>query len=175
MDDMPSLFQAFERSHYNLSMPSYMGFETNKKAQVLWDCAIFAIFGRFVCRKCIYEKVSDEEVDSCPVCNIDLGCVPVEKLRVLLAELDQSLLACFLQKPSLPLCFFFFFFFFMLSLSLDQPHVKFSQTIQTHLQISAQNPPYCSNQQIRNSHYVPIKPKSSFSDFFTILLNPSSW
>lgn len=34
-----------------------------------------------VCRKCIYEKLSDEEVDCCPVCNIDLGCLPVEKLR----------------------------------------------------------------------------------------------
>lgn len=33
------------------------------------------------CRKCIYEKLSDEEVDSCPVCDIDLGCLPVEKLR----------------------------------------------------------------------------------------------
>lgn len=33
------------------------------------------------CRKCIYEKLSDEEVDCCPVCNIDLGCVPVDKLR----------------------------------------------------------------------------------------------
>lgn len=33
------------------------------------------------CRKCIYEKLSDEEVDCCPVCNIDLGCLPVEKLR----------------------------------------------------------------------------------------------
>ncbi|XP_022143094.1 E3 ubiquitin protein ligase DRIP2-like isoform X2 [Momordica charantia] len=33
------------------------------------------------CRKCIYEKLSDEEADSCPVCNIDLGCLPVEKLR----------------------------------------------------------------------------------------------
>ncbi|XP_027365543.1 E3 ubiquitin protein ligase DRIP2-like isoform X2 [Abrus precatorius] len=33
------------------------------------------------CRKCIYEKLSDEEMDSCPVCNIDLGCLPVEKLR----------------------------------------------------------------------------------------------
>ncbi|KAM7252033.1 hypothetical protein ACFE04_023916 [Oxalis oulophora] len=31
--------------------------------------------------KCIYEKLSDEEVDSCPVCEIDLGCLPVEKLR----------------------------------------------------------------------------------------------
>ncbi|KAF1860864.1 hypothetical protein Lal_00000278 [Lupinus albus] len=34
-----------------------------------------------VCRKCIYEKFSDEEVDCCPVCNIDLGCLPAEKLR----------------------------------------------------------------------------------------------
>ncbi|KAE9619027.1 hypothetical protein Lal_00047607 [Lupinus albus] len=33
------------------------------------------------CRKCIYEKFSDEEVDCCPVCNIDLGCLPAEKLR----------------------------------------------------------------------------------------------
>ncbi|KAJ0982405.1 hypothetical protein J5N97_010660 [Dioscorea zingiberensis] len=31
------------------------------------------------CRKCILEKLNDE--DSCPICNIDLGCVPVEKLR----------------------------------------------------------------------------------------------
>lgn len=33
------------------------------------------------CRKCIYEKLSDEEADCCPVCNIDLGCLPVDKLR----------------------------------------------------------------------------------------------
>uniref|UniRef100_A0A0E0KGJ5 RING-type domain-containing protein n=1 Tax=Oryza punctata TaxID=4537 RepID=A0A0E0KGJ5_ORYPU len=33
------------------------------------------------CRKCIYEKLNDEEVESCPVCKIDLGCTPVEKLR----------------------------------------------------------------------------------------------
>ncbi|XP_062084463.1 E3 ubiquitin protein ligase DRIP2-like [Humulus lupulus] len=33
------------------------------------------------CRTCIYEKLSDEEVDYCPVCKIDLGCLPVEKLR----------------------------------------------------------------------------------------------
>ncbi|KAL2325380.1 hypothetical protein Fmac_024438 [Flemingia macrophylla] len=33
------------------------------------------------CRKCIYEKLSDEEMDCCPECNIDLGCLPVEKLR----------------------------------------------------------------------------------------------
>ncbi|XP_020550584.1 E3 ubiquitin protein ligase DRIP2 isoform X3 [Sesamum indicum] len=34
-----------------------------------------------VCRKCIYKKLSDEEMDCCPICNIDLGCVPLEKLR----------------------------------------------------------------------------------------------
>ncbi|XP_072989101.1 E3 ubiquitin protein ligase DRIP2-like isoform X1 [Typha latifolia] len=33
------------------------------------------------CRKCIYEKLTDEEVDCCPICNIGLGCVPLEKLR----------------------------------------------------------------------------------------------
>ncbi|WOL08002.1 E3 ubiquitin-protein ligase [Canna indica] len=33
------------------------------------------------CRKCIYEKLTDEEVDCCPVCNIRLGSVPLEKLR----------------------------------------------------------------------------------------------
>lgn len=33
------------------------------------------------CRKCIYEKLSDEDNDSCPECHISLGCVPLEKLR----------------------------------------------------------------------------------------------
>ncbi|XP_055829293.1 E3 ubiquitin protein ligase DRIP2-like isoform X2 [Solanum dulcamara] len=31
--------------------------------------------------KCIYKKLSDEELECCPICNIDLGCVPLEKLR----------------------------------------------------------------------------------------------
>lgn len=34
-----------------------------------------------VCRKCICNKFSDEELERCPVCNIDLGVVPEEKLR----------------------------------------------------------------------------------------------
>ncbi|KAG6527106.1 hypothetical protein ZIOFF_009199 [Zingiber officinale] len=34
-----------------------------------------------ICRKCIYEKLDEEETDCCPVCNIHLGCLPVEKLR----------------------------------------------------------------------------------------------
>ncbi|XP_022761109.1 E3 ubiquitin protein ligase DRIP2-like [Durio zibethinus] len=33
------------------------------------------------CKKCIYEKIKEEELDSCPVCTIDLGCAPLEKLR----------------------------------------------------------------------------------------------
>ncbi|KAM3326108.1 E3 ubiquitin protein ligase DRIP2 [Capsicum chacoense] len=33
------------------------------------------------CRKCIYKKLSGEETECCPICNIDLGCVPLEKLR----------------------------------------------------------------------------------------------
>ncbi|KAL6564436.1 hypothetical protein OROMI_015886 [Orobanche minor] len=32
--------------------------------------------------KCIYKKLSDEEMECCPLCNIDLGCVPLEKLRL---------------------------------------------------------------------------------------------
>ncbi|KAL1539695.1 RING-type E3 ubiquitin transferase [Salvia divinorum] len=34
------------------------------------------------CRKCINKKLSHEEMECCPVCNIDLGCVPLEKLRL---------------------------------------------------------------------------------------------
>ncbi|KAK1287065.1 E3 ubiquitin protein ligase DRIP2 [Acorus calamus] len=34
------------------------------------------------CRKCIYDKLNDEdEPDCCPICKIDLGCAPLEKLR----------------------------------------------------------------------------------------------
>ncbi|CAN1844949.1 E3 ubiquitin protein ligase DRIP2 [Linum perenne] len=33
------------------------------------------------CRKCIYRRISKDELESCPICNIDLGCVALEKLR----------------------------------------------------------------------------------------------
>ncbi|KAI3783014.1 hypothetical protein L2E82_13076 [Cichorium intybus] len=33
------------------------------------------------CRKCIHKKFTDDELECCPICNIDLGCVPLEKLR----------------------------------------------------------------------------------------------
>nr|POE81432.1 cdpk-related kinase 7 [Quercus suber] len=43
-----------------------------------------------VCKKCIYEKILDEEMDCCPVCNIDLGCLPVEKLRIFFTSNDEN-------------------------------------------------------------------------------------
>ncbi|KAK4764035.1 hypothetical protein SAY87_013473 [Trapa incisa] len=33
------------------------------------------------CRKCIHNKITDEELECCPICHIDLGCVPLDKLR----------------------------------------------------------------------------------------------
>ncbi|KAH7293947.1 hypothetical protein KP509_28G049600 [Ceratopteris richardii] len=30
---------------------------------------------------CIYEELGDGENDSCPICNVNLGCLPLEKLR----------------------------------------------------------------------------------------------
>ncbi|XP_047085980.1 E3 ubiquitin protein ligase DRIP2-like [Lolium rigidum] len=33
------------------------------------------------CRECIMKKIDDEEIASCPVCHIDLGIAPEEKLR----------------------------------------------------------------------------------------------
>ncbi|KAJ3673323.1 hypothetical protein LUZ60_006697 [Juncus effusus] len=33
------------------------------------------------CRKCILKKFTEEELESCPICHIDLGVVPAEKLR----------------------------------------------------------------------------------------------
>ncbi|XP_034685097.1 E3 ubiquitin protein ligase DRIP2-like isoform X1 [Vitis riparia] len=33
------------------------------------------------CRKCIFDKITEDELDYCPVCNTNLGCAPLEKLR----------------------------------------------------------------------------------------------
>ncbi|CAL5194611.1 unnamed protein product [Lathyrus oleraceus] len=48
---------------------------------LLKDATTISLCLHTFCRKCIYDKLSDEEVDCCPVCNIDLGILPVEKLR----------------------------------------------------------------------------------------------
>ncbi|XP_045795061.1 E3 ubiquitin protein ligase DRIP2-like [Trifolium pratense] len=49
--------------------------------KLLKDATTISLCLHTFCRKCIYEKLSDEEVDCCPVCEIDLGILPVEKLR----------------------------------------------------------------------------------------------
>jgi hypothetical protein len=41
-----------------------------------------------VCRKCIYQKFNDAELDRCPVCKINLGCTPAEKLRYFSCDLS---------------------------------------------------------------------------------------
>eukprot|EP00250_Pteridium_aquilinum_P032816 c470_g1_i1 orf=201-1793(+) len=33
------------------------------------------------CKDCIYQELGEEESDSCPICNVHLGCSPLEKLR----------------------------------------------------------------------------------------------
>lgn len=49
--------------------------------KLLKDATTISLCLHTFCRKCIYQKLSDEEADCCPECNIDLGCIPVEKLR----------------------------------------------------------------------------------------------
>ncbi|KAK9732832.1 hypothetical protein RND81_04G025600 [Saponaria officinalis] len=49
--------------------------------KLLKDATTISICLHTFCRKCIYEKLSDEDFDSCPVCNINLGCIPQDKLR----------------------------------------------------------------------------------------------
>ncbi|GAB4855391.1 hypothetical protein Ancab_024014 [Ancistrocladus abbreviatus] len=49
--------------------------------KLLKDATTISLCLHTFCRRCIYEKLSDEECDSCPVCDISLGCVPVDKLR----------------------------------------------------------------------------------------------
>ncbi|KAF2287710.1 hypothetical protein GH714_002403 [Hevea brasiliensis] len=51
-------------------------------------------------QKCIYEKLSDEEVDCCPVCNIDLGYLPVEKLS---KRKERSLSSLVVSTPKVPM------------------------------------------------------------------------
>ncbi|KAG8658641.1 E3 ubiquitin protein ligase DRIP2 isoform X2 [Manihot esculenta] len=59
------------------------------------------------CRKCIYDKISDEDVDCCPVCNIDLGCAPLEKLRAdhSLEDLKVKLFGSKREKTQAPAVF----------------------------------------------------------------------
>ncbi|CAN7139106.1 unnamed protein product [Brassica rapa subsp. narinosa] len=42
---------------------------------------VYVRFVKRICRKCIYEKITEDEIECCPVCNIDLGGTPLDKLR----------------------------------------------------------------------------------------------
>ncbi|XP_042400575.1 E3 ubiquitin protein ligase DRIP2-like isoform X2 [Zingiber officinale] len=56
------------------------------------------------CRKCITEKLNDEEIDYCPVCNISLGAVPMEKLRAdnNLQDIRETIFPSKRRKAELP-------------------------------------------------------------------------
>ncbi|KAM0929666.1 hypothetical protein ACQ4PT_001677 [Festuca glaucescens] len=45
------------------------------------EASAFAECLHTFCRECIMKKIDDEEIDSCPVCNVYLGIAPEEKLR----------------------------------------------------------------------------------------------
>ncbi|XP_073526235.1 uncharacterized protein [Phyllobates terribilis] len=48
---------------------------------LLLEATTISICLHTFCRNCIYEKLSDDDYDTCPVCDISLGCNPVDKLR----------------------------------------------------------------------------------------------
>ncbi|XP_052145938.1 E3 ubiquitin protein ligase DRIP2-like [Oryza glaberrima] len=50
--------------------------------RLLRDAATISECLHTFCRKCIHEEFVDKESCCCPTCNIDLGCAPLEKLRV---------------------------------------------------------------------------------------------
>ncbi|KAL1350505.1 hypothetical protein AAHE18_06G029300 [Arachis hypogaea] len=49
--------------------------------KLLRDATTISLCLHTFCRKCIYKKLSDDEMDCCPVCYVDLGCLPFQKLR----------------------------------------------------------------------------------------------
>uniref|UniRef100_J3LTR1 RING-type domain-containing protein n=2 Tax=Oryza brachyantha TaxID=4533 RepID=J3LTR1_ORYBR len=50
--------------------------------RLLRDAATISECLHTFCRKCIHEEFINKESCCCPTCNIDLGCAPLEKLRV---------------------------------------------------------------------------------------------
>ncbi|KAE9619148.1 putative transcription factor C2H2 family [Lupinus albus] len=46
-----------------------------KKATTVKECM------HTFCKECIEKKIIDDNIKHCPVCNVDLGCSPLEKLR----------------------------------------------------------------------------------------------
>ncbi|XP_039831608.1 E3 ubiquitin protein ligase DRIP2-like isoform X3 [Panicum virgatum] len=50
--------------------------------RLLRDAAAITECLHTFCRKCISEEFINKEVCCCPICSIDLGCAPLEKLRI---------------------------------------------------------------------------------------------
>ncbi|TKY52697.1 E3 ubiquitin protein ligase DRIP2 [Spatholobus suberectus] len=49
--------------------------------KLIKDATAISLCLHTFCRKCIYDKITVEELENCPVCNIDLGIIPLEKMR----------------------------------------------------------------------------------------------
>lgn len=57
----------------------------NKLSVILYILILVYLFNlETVCKKCIYNKITREELDCCPVCKVYLGCAPLERLRYFL-------------------------------------------------------------------------------------------
>ncbi|XP_038877089.1 E3 ubiquitin protein ligase DRIP2-like [Benincasa hispida] len=56
------------------------------------------------CRDCIYEKITEEESEGCPVCNTNLGGVPLEKLKAdhTMDDLREKIFPCKRRKEKEP-------------------------------------------------------------------------
>ncbi|KAJ7297552.1 hypothetical protein O6H91_Y049000 [Diphasiastrum complanatum] len=56
------------------------------------------------CEECIRERLNDDEMNSCPMCNACLGCLPLEKLRAdnQLREVRAKLFPLVSRKRSMP-------------------------------------------------------------------------
>ena len=51
----------------------------NKDIKILF---FYLYLGNTVCKRCIEEKLVVENLKACPVCNVDLGVAPLDKLRL---------------------------------------------------------------------------------------------
>ncbi|KAF3544713.1 hypothetical protein DY000_02004842 [Brassica cretica] len=67
----------------------------NKDIKILF---FYLYLGNTVCKRCIEEKLVVENLKACPVCNVDLGVAPLDKLRSD-NMWDELRLKVFKQKP----------------------------------------------------------------------------
>ncbi|KAB1218070.1 E3 ubiquitin protein ligase DRIP2 [Morella rubra] len=73
---MPSQVVKVRKEKLALCMTCSLCNKLYKDAATISECL------HTFCRKCITEKITDEHLKRCPVCKAELGCAPLEKLRV---------------------------------------------------------------------------------------------